>query len=55
MEPEPWTDLHGPMLLALCDVCDALGLSEQERVEILGKLGERALSEVLAVEFAVVG
>ncbi len=47
MEQEPWTVLEAPMVLLLSDVCDALALSEDERANILGPQGERALAEVL--------
>jgi hypothetical protein len=47
MEPEPWTGLEAPMVLLLSDVCDALALNEDERANILGQRGERALTELL--------
>jgi hypothetical protein len=47
MEPEPWTNLEGLMILALCDVCGALGLSDDERATVLGQQGEQALAELL--------
>jgi hypothetical protein len=46
MEPEPWTNLEGLMILALCDVCGALGLSDDERATVLGQQGEQALAEL---------
>jgi len=47
MAPEPWTVLEAPMVLLLADVCDALGLTEEEQADILGPEGVRALAEEL--------
>ena len=49
MHPEPWTNLSGPMVLVLADVCDALGLSDDERAVVLGVAGEQALAEALEI------
>jgi hypothetical protein len=47
MAPEPWTALEAPMVLLLSDVCDALGLIEEERAAILGQEGVGALADEL--------
>jgi len=47
MEPEPWTNLEGPAVLLLADVCDALAFTKEERTEVLGQDGERALADIL--------
>ncbi|GAG08478.1 unnamed protein product [marine sediment metagenome] len=44
MVPERWTELIGPMVLLLADVCDALRLDERERASVLGVIGEEALA-----------
>jgi predicted HTH transcriptional regulator len=51
MQPESWTDLEASMVLLLSDVCDALGLTEDERASVLGQEGTRALDEDLEVRF----
>ena len=43
-EPEPWTALEGPAVLFLADVCEALTLAVEERADVLGRDGERALA-----------
>jgi predicted HTH transcriptional regulator len=48
MEPVSWTELEAPMVTLVADVCDALALTEEERADILGQEGERALTEFLA-------
>jgi hypothetical protein len=40
---EPWTNLDGPVVLVLADICDALGLSERDRAAVLGSDGEQTL------------
>jgi len=45
MDPEPWTALEAPAPAFLDDLCAALGLSEDERKEVLGLLGRVALGE----------
>ncbi len=45
--PEPWTVLEAPMALLLSDVCEALGLDEQERASVLGVEGVLALADAL--------
>jgi hypothetical protein len=47
MKPEPWTVLEAPMPLIVADVCDALGLDNQERATVLGAAGVLALTDVL--------
>lgn len=47
MAPEPWTDLRGPMVLLLADVCEALGLDAAERLAVLGTEGEQALTGLM--------
>ena len=54
METEPWTALEAPMVLLLSDVCDALGLTEDERARILGQEGMVALAESLEVRVRLV-
>lgn len=43
MAPEQWTVLRCPAVLLLSDVCDALGLLEEEKASILGLEGMVAL------------
>ena len=43
MRPEPWTNLEAPMATLLHDVCDALGLSDEERTAVLGTQGMLAI------------
>jgi len=38
-QPEPWAELELPAGLVLADICDALGLSEEQRGEVLGEEG----------------
>jgi hypothetical protein len=47
MKPESWVRVEAPMPLLLADVCDALGLTDEERASILGLDGERALAQIL--------
>ena len=47
MKPEPWVTLEAPMPLLLADVCNALGLSEEERATVLGVEGVLALADML--------
>jgi hypothetical protein len=47
MKPEPWVRVEAPMPPLLADVCDALGLTDEERASILGLDGEQALAEIL--------
>ena len=49
MAPGPWLALDAPMVLLLSDLCDALGLSEQERARVLGCEGVLALADTLEV------
>jgi hypothetical protein len=53
MAPEPWTMSDAPMVLTLADVCDALGLDEQEKALVLGESGQAALAEILESRVAV--
>ena len=48
MAPEPWTELDAPALTVLADVCAALGFTTEERFEVLGLDGDRALHTLLA-------
>ncbi|MBD3314140.1 hypothetical protein GF345_06875 [Candidatus Woesearchaeota archaeon] len=52
-EPEPWTALEAPVVLLLSDVCEALGLGEEERAVVLGPQGQQALAELLEARSAV--
>lgn len=45
--PESWTRMTTSWVLTLADVCDALGLDEQEKVDVLGQAGQIAFSEML--------
>lgn len=47
MEPEPWTALRAPMVLLLSDICDTLGLEEEDRLTVLGPEGQQALADIL--------
>ena len=47
MGPESWLDLEAPLVVILADLCDALGLDEEERAGILGCDGVLALSHIL--------
>jgi hypothetical protein len=47
MAPEPWTALEAPMVLLLSDICDALGLTEEEQTTVLGQEGVRTLADEL--------
>ena len=47
MEPEQWTALEAPMPLIVADLCDALGLDEAERAQVLGAEGVMALADML--------
>jgi predicted HTH transcriptional regulator len=47
MQPESWTALEVPMVLLLADVCNTLGLTEEERAIVLGQEGAQALAENL--------
>ena len=49
VELEPWTALEAPMVLILSDVCDVLGLDENERAIVLGAEGTQALTDILEV------
>lgn len=51
--PEPWMWLETPQVLLLADVCDALGLDEQEKAEVLGTVAQTALAEVLETRVIV--
>ena len=55
LAPELWTALEAPALLLLADLCEAMGLSEQQRAAVMGQQGEPALHDALATEFAVIG
>jgi hypothetical protein len=48
-EPEPWTVIEIPMVLVLFDVCEALGLTDEECTVVLGKEGTKALHRELAL------
>jgi hypothetical protein len=48
-EPEPWAVIEIPMVLVLSDVCEALGLTEDECAVVLGEEGMRALHRELAL------
>ena len=54
MSPQEWTKLEAPAILLLADLCEVLGLSEQQRATVMGQQGEQALREALATEFAVI-
>lgn len=45
--PVAWMWLETPQVLLLADVCDALGLDELEKAEVLGPVAQNALAEVL--------
>lgn len=45
--PEPWTLLEAPLVLILADICDALGLNEPEKAQVLGRAGQGAVAEIL--------
>ena len=47
MAPVSWLALEAPMATLLADVCNSLGLDEQERAVVLGHQGEHALAQVL--------
>jgi hypothetical protein len=47
MAPEPWMALEAPMATLLADVCNTLGLDEQERAVVLGGEGAQALTAFL--------
>ncbi|MBL7063541.1 MAG: hypothetical protein ISS49_04935 [Anaerolineae bacterium] len=47
MAPEEWTLLEAPAVLLLAEVCNTLALSEEERADVLGPQGVRALAEIL--------
>ena len=47
MEPEPLAALEAPLVLILADLCDALGLDEAERAQVLGAEGVMALADML--------
>ena len=49
MGPEPWTLLECSAVLLISDVCDALGLLEEEKAGILGPEGMAALRCELAL------
>jgi hypothetical protein len=49
MKPEPWIDLEAPMVLLLSDLCNALGLDDNERARVLGAEGVLALADILEV------
>jgi hypothetical protein len=44
MQPDSWTELEAPMVLLFSDVCDTLGLTEEEKVDVLGMEGVSALT-----------
>jgi hypothetical protein len=44
MQPDSWTELEAPMVLLLSDICDTLGLTEEEKVDMLGSEGVSALT-----------
>jgi hypothetical protein len=47
VKPESWTQLDGPMVLLLADVCDWLGLDGDERDNVLGREGIDSLRETM--------
>ena len=47
MRPESWLDLEAPLVVILADLCDALGLAEEERAGVLGCDGVLALADTL--------
>lgn len=53
LAPEPWTLLQAPLVLLLADVCDALGLSEEEKDAVLGEVGQSALNTLLETPVTV--
>ena len=55
LAPELWTALEAPAILLLADLCEAMGLSEQQRATVMGQQGEHALRDALATEFTVIG
>ena len=48
-QPEPWAMIEIPMVLVLSDMCEVLGLTEDERAEVLGREGLVALHRELAL------
>jgi hypothetical protein len=44
MQPDSWTELEAPMVLLFSDICDTLGLIEEEKVDVLGSEGVSALA-----------
>jgi len=47
MDAEPWTMLQTPAVVVLHDVCEALGLDENEQASVLGQDGISALADIL--------
>ena len=43
MAPEPWEMLQASMVVLLADICDVLGLTEQEKDQVLGSSGYATL------------
>ena len=46
MAPEPWEMLQASMVVLLADICGVLGLTEQEKDQVLGASGYATLTEM---------
>jgi len=46
MAPDPWTDLRTPVVSLLSEVCQALGLTAEDRFRVLGRDGVQALATI---------
>ncbi len=53
IEGDDWLLVQAPVYVMLGDVCDALGLNDREKVDVLGARGAEALAALLETRFKV--
>lgn len=46
MAPEPWILVEAPMVVLISDICDVLGLTGEEKAEILGSNGQMTIKVI---------